>query len=296
MRSRTSSDSADEVARLQKGTRPPFIPETLFGNTRVTGPWTNIPFDAYVPELNEHVLVAHLAGNQGVWVKNGGTTLSGRMVPGTVTLVPKGYASWRRIDGVIQVSNVFLGVDRLQSCSDQVAHGQRPELLDRLGFDDPRLFAIMKLLSDEAGSGVARHRLFMEQLVDLLCLQLLRAHSALGAPAPVTVRRGLAVWQVRRVTAYMRDNIGEDFGLQELASLVGLSRFHFCRAFRLSTGYTPHGWLIRQRIDKARQLLADPRLRIIDVAIAVGYETPSAFTASFRRVTGVTPTAFRRRR
>jgi AraC family transcriptional regulator len=107
-------------------------------------------------------------------------------------------------------------------------------------------------------------------------------------------RRGLADWQVKKVLAYMREHLAEPIGLDALADLVGLSRFHFCTAFRLATGSTPHNTLVAMRIERARHLLASPELPVTAVALAVGYETPSAFGASFRKVTGVTPREYRR--
>jgi AraC family transcriptional regulator len=92
----------------------------------------------------------------------------------------------------------------------------------------------------------------------------------------------------------MAEHLDQDISLDELAALVSLSRFHFCTAFRLATGQTPHNWLTAIRIQQARRLLAEPDLPIIHVALAVGYQTPSAFAATFRNATGVTPSAFRR--
>lgn len=91
----------------------------------------------------------------------------------------------------------------------------------------------------------------------------------------------------------MRDHIEEPIGLNELALLVGLSRFHFCTAFRQATTKTPHQYLVEMRIDRAQQLLKDRHLSITDIALSVGYETPSSFSASFRKQTGMTPGAFR---
>ena len=67
-----------------------------------------------------------------------------------------------------------------------------------------------------------------------------------------------------------------------------------CTIRRRATGHTPHQWLTTQRIGRARELLADPKLAITDIALAVGYETPSAFATSFRKVTGVSPSHYRR--
>src|SRR5262245_41241029 len=112
-------------------------------------------------------------------------------------------------------------------------------------------------------------------------------HSPIG--------RGLAGWQVQRVTAYMREHLGRELSLSELASEANLSRFHFCTAFRLATGRTPFEWLAAERMTRARALLAQSNLRIHAVGTAVGYQTPSAFAASFRRAVGVSPSEFRRR-
>ncbi len=136
--------------------------------------------------------------------------------------------------------------------------------------------------------------MFVEQALDLLCTHLLRTHSTVGE-APVSgQQRGLPQWQVRRVAAYMSDRLDQTIGLDELAALTSLSRSHFCTAFRHATGRTPHEWLTGLRMEQAQQLLRDPRIRITDVALAVGYQTPSAFSAAFRRHTGATPSAFRR--
>jgi AraC-like DNA-binding protein len=87
----------------------------------------------------------------------------------------------------------------------------------------------------------------------------------------------------------------ERLRLQELADLVGRSRFHFCRAFRDATGRTPPQALMLLRVKRARQLLANPANSVTEVALAVGYQTPSAFALAFRRAVGETPAAYRKR-
>ena len=104
---------------------------------------------------------------------------------------------------------------------------------------------------------------------------------------------GLASWQVKRVTSYMIDHLGQRIDLDAMSSLVDLSRSHFCTAFRLAVGRTPRAWLIDRRMERARELLANPGLSITEIALALGY-TPSAFGAVFRRSHGTTPSAFRR--
>jgi AraC family transcriptional regulator len=188
------ANTYDEVTRLLGGAAPPITPDVLTGDTRLTGRWRNPPFDGYVPALKEHCLVRHVAGHSSSWVKIGAKSSTAAMVPGTISLVPKGQDSWRRSSRPMDVSNVYLGDECLRSCADQVARGQRVELIDRVGVADPKLFAIMTLIGDEAVSTAPTSRLFVDHLLDLLCLQLLRAHSSLASPPQVVVRCGLLAW------------------------------------------------------------------------------------------------------
>jgi AraC family transcriptional regulator len=283
---------AESVVSRLLGMPPPLIPLDPTGGTKVTPRWLNPPFEGRLPGFKEHVVVAHLGGHSQASVRTDGRLHTAATVPGTVSVCPRGHDTVRRSDGAIEVVSLFLEPDRLRSCSEQVARGQEPEVLDRLGFQDSKLFAILRLLGQEVPPNTVPSRLFVEHLIDLLCLQLLRAHTSFPSPARPT--RGLAPWQVKRVTAYMREHFAQDIGLQDLADIVRLSRFHFCSAFRIATGHTPYEWLTRLRMEMARKLLADPAMRITDIALAVGYQTPSAFAASFRRHVGVAPTEFRR--
>ncbi len=92
---------------------------------------------------------------------------------------------------------------------------------------------------------------------------------------------------------YLHDHFAEDVSIQDMANLVCRSRFHFCRAFRGATGSTPHQALMNIRMRRARELLADRNMSVTDVAMSVGYQTPSAFALAFRNAVGESPTAYR---
>jgi AraC family transcriptional regulator len=115
-----------------------------------------------------------------------------------------------------------------------------------------------------------------------------------SAPAPA--RGGLAPWQVRRVSEYLQADLAADSGLAELAMLVNLSTEHFARAFKVSTGLPPHAWLVAQRVERARELLAATSLPVEEIAAQVGYTEPSHLARMFRRAHGLSPTQYRRER
>jgi AraC family transcriptional regulator len=164
--------------------------------------------------------------------------------------------------------------------------------MPRLNFKDPKLFGILSLIVAEAEGGGPHSRLYLESLLDLLCIQLLREHSVFPLVS-AGEGGGLRLHQVQQVTDYMTEHLDEIVGLQQLADLLHISRFHFCTAFRIATGFTPHQWLVRIRMERACELLAKGSMTITEVALAVGYQTPSSFAHAFRMAIGITPTHYR---
>lgn len=285
--------AVDEMVRVLD--QPPvLVGEVLRGQTRFTRRWAHGALHDQLPEMVGHVVMTYYGAAQEIGWREGSERLSARTRIGSITLIPEGHQGRWDIGGPLEVSHVYLSDERLRSSAEAIANGRSFELIHRVAFDDPAASRILTLLSEEAGEGSSR--LFAEQAIDLLCTQLLRGHSSLGRLTAPPRRRGLADWQVKRVTRYMQEHLDdEDMGLDELAALVSLSRFHFVTAFRLATGQTPHAWLTALRIGQARQLLTHPEFAVTDVALAVGYQTPSAFAASFRKAVGMTPSEFRRR-
>jgi AraC family transcriptional regulator len=264
------------------------------GGTRLTKRWVHGELHDSLPPMSSHLLVAHYGTGaaEAVW-RTDGRRLSSRMRAGALTLIPVGQDGRWDTFGSVEVSQVYLPDSRLQAAADALAGGRRVELIGRAAFADPVAGRIMDILSRDDPTGDPSGRLFTEQAIDLLCTQLIRGHSTCGAIAPAEPRCGLADWQVKKVAGYVRDNLSEEVTLDMLAGLLSLSRFHFATAFRLATGRTPHEWLVAERIERARELLRDPRMPVTEVALSVGYQTPSSFSAAFRKAVGATPREFR---
>jgi AraC-like DNA-binding protein len=104
---------------------------------------------------------------------------------------------------------------------------------------------------------------------------------------------GLPRYKLRRVLAYVEASIGGPIGLDDLANVAGVSRFHFHRQFRKSLGVTPHEYVLRVRIERAKGLLTDSDLSVGEVSGAVGFADQSHFSNTFRKLTAMTPRSFR---
>jgi AraC family transcriptional regulator len=108
-------------------------------------------------------------------------------------------------------------------------------------------------------------------------------------------RGGLTPRQLSRIEDYVRANISKEVSLAGLANLVGLSRYHFSRAFKKSTGLAPYQFVIAKRVECAKELLSKRQLSILEVATAVGFNNPLQLNRAFRRLVGSAPSAFRQR-
>ena len=162
-----------------------------------------------------------------------------------------------------------------------------------IGLVDPVIQRLGVLGRHEFDQGGASGRLYVEALATACTVHLLRNYGS--QPRPLSPhRRGLAPAQFRRVVDYMNTHLQEELGLFELAEAAGLSLHHFGEAFKIATGMSPHRYVIEKRVDRARELLRDPRLSIAEIATVVGFASQSHLTVNFRRLTGLTPARFRR--
>ncbi|WP_454683890.1 helix-turn-helix domain-containing protein [Ancylobacter moscoviensis] len=113
------------------------------------------------------------------------------------------------------------------------------------------------------------------------------------ASAPRRPKSGLPKWRFKRVAAYVEENLGEAITLAGMATAAGLSRMHFAAQFRVATGMRPHEYLLRRRIERAQEMLLETRDPLVEIALAVGFQTQAHFTTVFRRFVGDTPYQWR---
>lgn len=119
--------------------------------------------------------------------------------------------------------------------------------------------------------------------------------SACDLPLPKKhYKGGLTPFQVTKIKAYLRDHYRNDISISDMATLVGLSSFHFIRAFQKSFGSTPHQFLTVVRLDKAIELLRASSKSIEEVAYDVGFLNRQNLLRAFKKVHGISPSEFKR--
>ena len=111
-------------------------------------------------------------------------------------------------------------------------------------------------------------------------------------PAP-QARGGLPPGVIRRVREYVDAHLGESMELTELASIAGLSLFHFARQFKQTVGVAPHHYLVQRRVERAQDMLTRTDLPLSEIALAAGFSDQSHLGRHFRQMLGTTPREFR---
>ena len=104
---------------------------------------------------------------------------------------------------------------------------------------------------------------------------------------------GLGPARLRKVKEFVQAKMEDEVTLIEIAQGVELSPAHFSRMFRKSTGESPHQFVLRQRVERAKEILREAEIRVLDVVVACGFKTQQHFARVFRRVCGASPTGYR---
>jgi AraC family transcriptional regulator len=160
--------------------------------------------------------------------------------------------------------------------------------------EDARLRGALDSIAGEMETADAGWREIIASLINQLAVYLLRAHINVQRSDDIELSRaGVVDRRLRRAIELMHDHCARELTLSEIAGAAYLSAFHFARFFKKVTGVTPHAYLASLRIERARRLLAETDLPIIEVGALVGYASQSHFTKVFREATGLTPRTFR---
>ncbi|MBO4224400.1 AraC family transcriptional regulator [Bradyrhizobium neotropicale] len=256
--------------------------------------WKHEPLHDVVQPMTDHVIMAYNGLIQRMERRSGRSVTIGTFRPGVVIIIPAGSSSRWDIPKPVDVVQLYLPHTTLDRVAREADTATSVDLLERTAHPDPITSRLLLSAADVLEGNRALDRLFRHQLTDLLATRILAAHTG----SPNTFRPtlgGLSPKVLLRAIERLRSDSDADVSLAALAADAGLSRFHFCRAFKESTGLSPHAWLRQHRLEQAMNMLRDTDASIVSVAAALGYASQTAFAAAFRRLTGETPSNWRRR-
>jgi AraC family transcriptional regulator len=276
----------------------PTLTSTEAGWNSVSLEYYNLPLPAgETPKLCfDHYAIAVTLGQgfQLDWQIEGvanGQVQRQRQFHGGMTLVPMQHVHWGAWDQPHEGFAISLMPELLTRNAAELLAVDHVELLPQKPLYDPLILQIGLALKADLESHRPGGQLYADAMATALAVHILRNYSA-HSHQSVRCLGSLSPTQLKWVTNYINDHLDQELSLDELAGIVKLSAYHFCRSFKRSTGLTPHQYVIRQRVERAKLLLKDGKMGISEVAVACGFTHQSHLNRHFKRLTGVTPKFF----
>jgi AraC family transcriptional regulator len=208
---------------------------------------------------------------------------------GEMSLVPRHLEKWFRNEDLHGLC-IAISDAALTAASDGPSGEVELRRVDNLA--DGRLGALVAAVNAERTAGFPSGRLFLDSVEQALAVALVNGY-AVRHRSVQTHRGGLGSARLRRIKEFVHARMEDEFTLAEMAQSVELSTAHFSRMFRKSTGESPHRFVLRHRVERAKELLRVAEARVLDVAVACGFKTQQHFARVFRRMCGVSPTEYR---
>jgi AraC family transcriptional regulator len=249
-----------------------------------------------VPEVENHILSLILrTGSPSLfeWRGNGGEHVA-ELPAGSISLFPEGMRQAVRVTRPLPGKVSILEIDSrfLARSIGQIARGGRVELVKLLRLDDPQVCRLMETLRSDVAAGSPGGPLFGESIAAALLAHISQRYSA-STTKLEAYRGGLSRLRLNRVLEHINENLSDNLELSVLAEVAGVNLYHFARAFKQSTGESPHQYVLRRRIEQAKELLRHPQLSVIEASARTGFVDQSHFSKVFRRIVGIAPSEFR---
>lgn len=248
--------------------------------------------DLYVPPARKHCLIVRRGSATRLLQQHGGVSASRTWSPGEVVLLPADTPSFWRTELPRDNLHVDLSPQWLQRAAD--SDGAAVRLRSCFGARDPIVAQLAQALLASLDSNTSLQPGFSDGIAMSLAVHLLEHYRDEAAqPAPRRVA-ALSAQQMRRIAESVDDALDAAWPLARLAAEVRLSPFHFARSFKATCGLTPHQFVTRRRMERARELVLATREPLLQIAQETGYASAAHFAQAYRRHWGEAPSATRR--
>ena len=254
--------------------------------------------EVVVPASESHCLVLNLGRPLHLNAHFGKRNFEGKVCAGEVAIIPAG-SSWACRSQSSHVGNLMLLYLRplfvRSAVTELNLYYKEIALTPQIGFRNSHIRHVAMSLLHELNEANVVGRLYADSLATALAMQLVRRYSSLQ---DIHIGRGgMAPHKLQKAIGLIDHHLAEQeegrVALRVVAKEVGMSYFHFSRAFKQSIGMSPTNFIAERRIERAKRLLQETELPISEIALRAGFSSQSHFTTSFRRVAGATPKAFR---
>ncbi|HEY9630481.1 MAG TPA: AraC family transcriptional regulator [Coleofasciculaceae cyanobacterium] len=280
-----------------------FVPRPRIHSSQQAG-WKNIHLAHYrlpAMEIPETVSVQHIIAlpflkhqtvQELVFDGKRYQTQHDQKDAGCIAVIPADVpfsAKWNRESGV---THCYLDPTFVAHAAYESINREQIELNLVLQKTDPLVYQIVVALQNVLETDATNSCFYAESMATALAAHCLRNYST-RKHVLQEYEDGLSKYKLKQAFEYMNAHLSENVSLASVSEELEISQFHFCRLFKQSTGMTPHAYLIKQRVERAKQLLKRKEGTMLDIAIECGFANPSHFAKHFRKHTGISPKQFR---
>ena len=293
-----TSDKAIAVDFSQETATSPIIAPPNLSSHQAN--WTGIYlqyYDCSTHETPEHYPTQHVIAIQTKGVVRAERKLGDRykqeqINTGDVCIVPAYTRHWIYTKG--EQGLILLGIEPVLTQTFSPELSSQVELLPHFARSDGLIHHLGLSLKTVLEINTVDSCLYAEALSTALIAHLIQFYSTKNLPSKITSEDA----KIKRAKDYIHAHITQKLSLWAIANTVDMSKYHFCRVFKQTTGLTPWQYVIQHKIELAKQLLKNSQLSsqlsIRQVSDRLGYSNPAQFTNFFRQHTGVTPSTYRK--
>lgn len=242
------------------------------------------------PELHphHHIIVLYLGHPVRIEAQLDQLTFSGEAPPDNLLIAPAHahrHIHWQQ---GADFALLRIAADDLAHMATRITPFDHTRLLPQAPLADPLLAQIGRLLKAEVERQTSGVHFYVQHLMNAFLAHLIHHYTRCA-----TLGEDLARNRFRQILTYIDQHLEQPLTLEALARVAGISPYHFARQFKQAVGLPPRQYIIRQRIEKTKQLLRQSQLSIMDVALQCGFNNQSHLSLHFNKFLGMTPRAYR---
>jgi AraC family transcriptional regulator len=246
-----------------------------------------------VPPCGDVLLAYRLAGAVKAECKLAGQWRRAVTRRGSITILPAGQNSCWRLRGKGSILHFHLPLALLEQIAGEGDRCIPAALVERLGAHDEHITGLVEALVREVQEDGLGAALYVEALTVQIAVYLVRGHGQAWGTRRRAGPTGLRNGAKRRISDHIEGSIDREINLTDLAKLAGSGLTQFSQNFRATFGTSPHRYVTERRIARAKALLTDTDLTIVEIAFASGFAHQAHLTTTFKRICGQTPGAYR---
>ena len=252
------------------------------------------PNEIEFSDIDYHILGVHLSPGIRQIARIGEQKYDGAVDKGDCLLHPAHYPAFYSRNSTDECVVFIIEPDFLirTAASTECLNPACVELKPLVLGKDRRIEQITRSFLSEMRSDALGSKLYSETLATQLAIHLLRDYCTLPSQLK-QYDKGLSHKQLETVINYIEAYLDTNISLKELAIMSGLSPHYFCYLFKRSTGIAPYQFVIQRRIAKAKQLLKQKDLSLVNIALDCGFPNQSALCRTFKNCVGTTPRKYR---